>query len=381
MALKLSARGDIPPFIVMDVLRSANERAAEGEDILHLSLGQPDTPAPQPVLEAVKKAIDNEAIGYTDAMGIPVLRQRIADHYKYLYNQVIDPKRIMVTTGSSAGFLLSFLAAFEPGDKVALAAPGYPAYRNILTALGIEPVLIEAGPDERFQPSPELLDALGEELDGLIIASPSNPAGTMLDEQALKNIVDYCEQKEIRLISDEIYHGISYGMKATTALKFTDNSFIINSFSKYFSMTGWRLGWMVLPEDMVRPEECLGQNFFISPPTLSQIAGAAVFDCYDVLDEYVEHYTRNRDILLNELPSAGFGSLAPADGGFYIYADISHRTNDSHEFCRRMLNETGIAAVPGVDFDPYSGDHYMRFSFAGSQKTMLEAVKRLKNWK
>ncbi|WP_417431431.1 pyridoxal phosphate-dependent aminotransferase [Kiloniella sp.] len=380
MALKLSNRGDIPPFIVMDVLRAANERAAAGEDILHLSLGQPATPAPDYVLETVKSALDTEMIGYTDAMGIPELRQGIADHYMHLYKQKVDPRRVMVTTGSSAGFLLSFLAAFNPGDRVALAAPGYPAYRNILVALDIEPVLIEVGPKERFQPTAELLAAQGE-LDGVIIASPSNPAGTMLSEEALKSIIDYCDANEVRLISDEIYHGISYGTQETTALKFTDDAFIINSFSKYFSMTGWRLGWMILPEDMLRAEECLAQNFFISPPTLSQIAGATVFKCYDVLESYVAQYARNREILLNELPSVGFDNLAPADGGFYIYADISKRTNDSQSFCSRLLAETGIAATPGVDFDPFNGSHFMRFSFAGTEQTMLEAVKRLKSWR
>ncbi|WP_085899842.1 pyridoxal phosphate-dependent aminotransferase [Kiloniella majae] len=380
MALKLSNRGDIPPFIVMDVLRAANERAAAGENILHLSLGQPATPAPDYVLETVKSALDTEMIGYTDAMGIPELRQGIADHYKYMYQQEVDPKRVMVTTGSSAGFLLSFLAAFNPGDRVALAAPGYPAYRNILVALDIEPVLIEVGPEERFQPTAELLAAQGK-LDGVIIASPSNPAGTMLSEEAFKGIIDYCALHEIRLISDEIYHGITYGAEAPTALKYTEDAFVINSFSKYFSMTGWRLGWMILPEDMLRAEECLAQNLFISPPTLSQIAGAAVFNCYDVLEGYVAQYARNREILLNELPKAGFNNLAPADGGFYIYADISQRTNDSQSFCSRLLNETGIAATPGVDFDPFQGNHFMRFSFAGSEQTMLEAVKRLKDWR
>ncbi|WP_120497059.1 pyridoxal phosphate-dependent aminotransferase [Kiloniella sp. EL199] len=380
MPLKLSNRGDIPPFIVMDVLRAANERAAAGENILHLSLGQPATPAPDHVLETVKSALDTEMIGYTDAMGISELRQGIADHYKHMYQLEVDPRRVMVTTGSSAGFLLSFLAAFNPGDRVALAAPGYPAYRNILVTLDIEPVLIEVGPVERFQPTAELLAAEGE-LDGVIIASPSNPAGTMLSDEAFKGIIDYCTLHDIRLISDEIYHGITYESEASTALKYTENAFIINSFSKYFSMTGWRLGWMILPEDMLRAEECLAQNLFISPPALSQIAGAAVFNCYDVLEGYVAQYARNREILLNELPKVGFDNLAPADGGFYIYADISQRTNDSQSFCSRLLSETGIAATPGVDFDPFHGNHFMRFSFAGSEQTILEAVKRLKDWR
>lgn len=380
MALKVSARGSIPPFIAMDVLREANKRAAEGEDILHLEVGQPGTPAPRPVLEAVRQALETNLIGYTDALGLPDLRQAIAGHYQHSYGLELDRERVVVTTGSSGGFLLSFLGAFDAGDRVALAAPGYPAYRNILSALGIEPVLLECGPAQRFQPTVELLQAVGP-VDGLIVASPSNPAGTMVDRAHLAALVDYCAAEGVRLISDEIYHGITYGERGVSALELSEDAIVINSFSKYFSMTGWRLGWMVLPEDLLRPVECLGQNLYISAPTLSQIAGAAVFGCYDELDGYVRAYARNREILLNRLPEAGFDSLAPADGAFYIYADVGRMTNDSEEFCRTMLAQTGVAATPGTDFDPLRGSRYVRFSFAAKTSDIEAAADRLIAWK
>jgi aspartate/methionine/tyrosine aminotransferase len=380
MALKVASRGTIPPFIVMDVLRAANERAAQGQDVLHLEVGQPGTPAPRRVIEAAQKALETDRIGYTDAHGVPALRARIARHYREIYGVEVDPERIMVTPGSSGGFLLGFLAAFDAGDRVALAAPGYPAYRNILAALGIEPVLLLTDVEHRFQPTPDLLDAVPGRLDGLIVASPSNPTGTMLGRDRLRALVEACRERGVRLISDEIYHGISYGERAVSALELTNQAVIINSFSKYYSMTGWRLGWMVLPEDLVRPVECLGQNFFVSAPTLSQIAGAVAFDCRNELDAYVAAYARNRALLLEELPKAGFDRLAPADGAFYLYADVAHLTNDSEAFCRRMLAETGVAATPGIDFDPERGNRFVRFSFAGSTADMAGAARRLRAW-
>jgi aspartate/methionine/tyrosine aminotransferase len=380
MPLKVASRGRVPPFIVMDVMRAANERAAAGEDVLHLEIGQPGTPAPRAVLDAARRALEEDRIGYTDALGIPPLRQRLARHYREAYGVEIDPSRIMVTTGSSGSFLLGFLAAFDIGDRVALAAPGYPAYRNILTALGVEPVLLPTEAEHRFQPTPELLDAVAGPLHGLIVASPSNPTGTMLDRAALGALVDYCGVRDMRLISDEIYHGICYGERAVSALEFGDRALVINSFSKYYSMTGWRLGWMVMPEDLLRPVECLGQNLFISAPTLSQLAGLAALDCREALDGYVAAYARNRELLLGELPQAGFDRLAPADGAFYLYAEIAHLTNDSEAFCRRMLAETGVAAAPGVDFDPERGHRTLRFSFAGPEAEIAEAARRLKAW-
>jgi len=380
MVLKVASRGRVPPFIVMDVMRAANEREAAGGDVLHLEVGQPGTAAPDGVLAAARRALDEQLIGYTDAMGLPPLRRRIARHYAEWYGSEVDPRRIMVTTGSSAGFLLAFLAAFDAGDRVALAAPGYPAYRNILSALGVEPILLPAEAEHRFQPTPELLDRLAEPPDGLIVASPSNPAGTMVGRAEMQALVDYCREAGIRLVSDEIYHGICFEQPGVSALELCDEAIVINSFSKYFSMTGWRLGWMVLPEDLLRPAECLGQNLFISAPCLSQIAGEAAFDCGAQLDGYVAAYARNRALLLDQLPKAGLDRLAPADGAFYIYADVSALTNDSEAFCRRMLAEIGVAATPGIDFDPDRGRHFIRFSFAGREAVMAEASRRLHDW-
>ncbi len=376
MVLKVAQRGRIAPFIVMDVVRSANARAAEGAEVLHLEVGQPATRAPEAVRDAAKRALDETLLGYSDAFGLPELRRALAGHYAGAYGVTLDPARIAATPGSSGGFLLAFLAAFEPGDRVALAAPGYPAYRNILRALDLEPVLLESDLEHRYQPTPELLRQAGK-LDGLIVASPSNPTGTVLDRDSLQALVDYCEAAGIRLVSDEIYHGITYGSRATSALELTDRAIVINSFSKYFCMTGWRLGWMVLPEDLVRPVECLAQNFFVAAPTLSQHAAVAAFDCTEELDARVAAYARNRAILLERLPAAGFERLAPADGAFYLYADAGRLTNDSPAFCRRLLQETGVAITPGVDFDPARGHRFVRFSFAGSEDTMQAACDRL----
>ncbi len=381
MALNTAKRGAIPPFIVMDVMRAANEREARGEDVLHLEVGQPSTAAPAAVLEAAKAALTGDRLGYTDAFGIPPLRRRIAGHYRDNYGIDVDPARIVVTTGSSAGFVLSFLGAFDAGDRVALASPGYPAYRNILRSLGVEVVDLAVGPETNYQPAPHVLDGEGGNIDGLIVASPSNPTGTMTSGDELRALVAYCAEKGIRLISDEIYHGITYGERAVTALALTDDAIVINSFSKYFSMTGWRVGWMVLPESLLRSVECLAQNLFISPPTLSQIAATTAFDCGQELDANVARYARNRELLLSELPKAGYHQLASADGAFYLYANVAHLTNDSREYCRGMLEETGVAITPGVDFDTRRGAHHVRFSFAGSTDDMAEAANRLQAWK
>ncbi len=333
------------------------------------------------MIAAAKAALTSDTLGYTEALGLPALRRRIADHYKDRYGADVDPSKVVVTTGSSAAFLLSFLAAFEPGDRVALANPSYPGYRNILLALGVTPVSLPAGPDSRFQPSVELLRRAGGPLDGLIVASPSNPAGTMLGAAELGALSGYCADNGIRLISDEIYHGITYGRQAATALLTGDDAIVVNSFSKYFSMTGWRLGWMVVPADLARAIECLAQNLFISPPTLSQHAAIAVFDCRDELDANVARYANNRELLLDRLPKAGFDRLAPADGAFYIYADVGGITDDSEEFCRRMLSETGVATTPGIDFDEERGSRFIRFSYAGATGDMEEAAERLRAWK
>lgn len=381
MSLKISGRGQIDPFIVMDVMREANALDAAGEDIVHLEVGQPGTSAPARVRDAAIAALNADRLGYTDALGIPALRDRLAMHYSDFYGVSVDPARIVITTGSSGAFLLAFLAAFDVGDRVALAAPGYPAYRNILTALGIEPVIVETRLEDRFQPTLELLARVEGRLDGLIVASPSNPTGTMIGAAEMAGLTGYCRENGIRFVSDEIYHGITYGHESVTALEHDPEAVIINSFSKYFSMTGWRLGWMIVPPEMTRSIECLAQNLFISPPTLSQHAAMAAFDSQEELQSNIARYARNRDILLAELPRAGFDRLAPADGAFYIYADVGHMTNDSAEFCRRMLTEAQVAATPGLDFDPYRGNTYVRFSFAGSEDDMTRAVERLRRWR
>ncbi len=379
MTLKVAKRAEIDPFIVMDVMRAANERAAAGKDVVHLEIGQPGTGAPTGVIAAAHQALDNDRLGYANALGVPALRARIAQHYREFYGVDVAVDRVVVTSGASAGIVLACLAAFDPGDRVALAAPGYPAYRNSLTGLGLRPLLIETLASERFQPTPALLEQVKGRIDGLIVASPSNPAGTMLTPEALAVLAAYCAKRGIRLMSDEIYHGIEFGRRAAT-LATTDGAIVINSFSKYFSMTGWRIGWMVLPTPLVRPVERLTQNLFISAPSLSQIAATAAFECHDELQANVARYARNRELLLDRLPGAGFDRLAPADGAFYVYADVTRRTNDSLHFCRRMLAETGVAAAPGVDFDPGRGHVFVRFSFAGSTDDMAAAMDRLTDW-
>jgi aspartate/methionine/tyrosine aminotransferase len=381
MALKHARRGQIPPFIAMDVLRAANERAAAGADVLHLEVGQPSTPAPSRVLAAAQAALEREALGYTDALGLPALREAIAAHYRESHGVALDAERVVVTTGSSGAFILGFLAAFDPGDRIAMVSPAYPAYRNILTALGLVPVELPVGAAERYQMKPDLLAAEADALAGVIVASPANPTGTMLAPEQLAALAGYCRNMGIRLVSDEIYHGIVYDKPAATALATSDEAIVVNSFSKYFSMTGWRLGWMVVPKDLLRTVECLAQNLYISPPSLSQHAALAAFACRDELDANVARYAENRAVLQAELPKAGLARFAPADGAFYLYADVSHLTNDSREFCQRMLRETGVACTPGMDFDPLRGHTTLRLSFAGTRETIAEAARRLKGWR
>jgi len=383
MTLKASRRGLVPPFIAMDVMREANAREAAGARVIHLEVGQPGTPAPRGVLDAARRALADELIGYTDALGIPALREAIAADYRERYGVALDPQEIAVTTGSSGAFQLAFLAAFEAGDRVALAAPGYPAYRNILAALGLESVLVEVGENAHYQPNPELL-ADYPDLAGLIVASPANPTGTMIAPAELARLADYCRDRGIRLVSDEIYHGITYEGAAETARRFgpgdKTGAIVVNSFSKYYSMTGWRLGWLVVPPDLARSVECLAQNFYISPPALSQHAAVAAFGCRAELDGHVARYRRNRDRLIAMLRTAGLGRFAPAEGAFYLYVDVSSLTRDSEALCRRMLAETGVATTPGRDFDPIHGGDWLRISFAGSSEDIDEAATLLAAW-
>jgi aspartate/methionine/tyrosine aminotransferase len=377
----MTGRGDsIAPFYVMEVMKAAAQREAGGEDVMHMEVGEPSTGAPPQVIAAAQLALDGKIqLGYTDALGIPPLRARIAQHYRATYDLDIDVERIIVTTGSSAGFVLSFLAAFEDGAAIGSVEPGYPAYRNTASALGFTPVSIPSTAATRFQPTPALLDA-SPNLSGLVIASPGNPTGTMLDRPALQAVVDWSAAHHVRLISDEIYHGITFGDPAVTAAALTDDAIIINSFSKYFSMTGWRIGWMVVPTDLVSAVERLAQNLYISAPALSQYAALAAFDAKKVLDEKVAEYRRNRDMLLRELPKAGFDKIAPVDGAFYMFADVSGLTDNAQEFCQKMLAEAGVATTPGIDFDPVRGKQFLRFSIAGNFATMEEAARRLRIW-
>ena len=378
--LKISNRSLIPPFIVMDVMRAANERAASGSDVLHLEVGQPSSPAPKKVIETAQFVLADDKLGYTDALGIYLLREKISGHYRDTYGVNLDPRRIVITSGSSGGLLLSFLSSFDVGDCVGMATPGYPAYKNMLKSLGVKVVEVPVDSKSHFQLKREVLDKLSENLDGLIISSPSNPTGSMISSSGMSDLVDWCDRRGTRLISDEIYHGIVYGEQASTALSYGTDVIIINSFSKYFSMTGWRLGWMVIPESMIRSIECLAQNLYISPPSLSQMAAVAVFDCMDELNENVARYRINRDILLEKLPNAGLERFAPVDGAFYIYANVSHLTNDSSEFCKRMLSEIGVAMTPGIDFDGINGKSYVRLCFAGATQDINQAAARLQKW-
>jgi aspartate/methionine/tyrosine aminotransferase len=386
MALKVGRGAFAPPFMVMDVITAANARQASlppgAPHVIRMEVGQPGTGAPAGAVAAAQRALsEGRPMGYTEAFGLPSLRARIAGHGRAWYGIDIPASRIAVTVGASGAFPLAFLAAFNPGDRVAMATPFYPPYVNILTALGMEPVMLETGPETRFQPTISLLEAMDPRPDGLIVASPCNPAGTMLSAAELAAIARWCHANGVRLISDEIYHGLTYGQEQATAAAFSDSAIVVNSFSKYFSMTGWRIGWLVLPEDLVRPVECLAQNLFISAPHIAQVAAEAAFDCAPELDANIARYRRSRDLLLARLPEAGFSRISPAEGAFYLYADISERTNDSQAFCARMLAEAGIAASPGVDFDRRRGHHFMRFSYCGPEADMAAAAERLRKWK
>lgn len=370
-----SKRSDIAPFVVMDVMEAANALERAGRRVLHLEIGQPSTPAPRLVLEAAERALRDDRLGYTVALGAPALREAIAAQYTRA-GAAVDPDRIAVTTGSSGAFLLAFIAAFDAGARVAVAAPSYPCYRNILQSLDVEVVAVPCGPETRYELTPGLLDGLGR-LDGVIVASPSNPTGSVIDAPTLQALSAWCDAHGATLISDEIYHGIHYGRAPVTAAAISDRAYVVNSFSKYFSMTGWRIGWMVAPAPMVRTIEKLMQNLFISAPTLGQLAAIAAFGASEELDGHVARYARNRAIILDALPRLGLTRYAPPDGAFYVYADISPWTEDSVGFCSRLLHAAGVAITPGVDFDPDRGNRTVRFSYAADTASVEEAMTRL----
>ena len=377
-----SARSDVPPFMVMDVMAAAARIEAAGGKVVHMEVGQPAMGAPTPAIAAVRAALGKSALGYTESLGIASLRSRIARHYAETYRVPVSADRVIVTTGSSAGFVLAFLSMFEPGDRVAIANPGYPPYRHILTALGCEPVLIETDAATRFAITGEsLLDAHAKKpLAGIIVASPANPTGTMMPPDALATLIGVAEDAGIKVISDEIYHGLDYAMPAETAARLSENAVVINSFSKYFCMTGWRIGWMVVPRALARPIDRLQGNLAISVPTLSQIAAEAAFDGRTELVAIKHGYEDNRKILIEGLPKAGLSKFLPVDGAFYLYADVSEFSSDSFDFAKRLLQEAHVAATPGVDFDPVNGRHFVRFCYAGSAADMKEAVDRIGNW-
>ena len=373
--MRLSKRGDVDAFIVMDVMEAARAAEAAGRSIIHMEVGQPGTPAPLAARQALTAAMGQGALGYTVALGLPELREGIAALYKRWYGVDLDAGRVIVTSGSSAAFLLAFTALFDAGDKVALGEPGYPSYRQILRALSLVPLGIPTASANRLQPVPTDLE--GVDMAGLIVASPGNPSGTMLSHAALKALMDHCAARGISFISDEIYHGLHYADRATSALEISDEAYVINSFSKYFSMTGWRVGWMVVPENHVRIVERLAQNMFICPPHASQIAALAALDCIEELEANRKVYATNRSLMLEGLAAAGFTRIAPPDGAFYIYADVSDLTNDSLAFCAEILDKVGVAVTPGLDFDPVRGGSTLRFSYARSTPEIVEGLSRI----
>lgn len=366
----------------MDVMRAAAELEAQGRSVIHMEVGQPGTPAPEAALASLRAALDTETLGYTAALGIDALRARIAASYRDRYGVEVAASRIVICTGSSAAFVLAFLALFDTGGRVALPSPGYPCYRHILSALGCASPLIETGPETRWMPTLDAVAALHRDapLDGLLIASPANPTGTMIEPARLAELVRFCDDNGVWFISDEIYHGLTYEAPAATALSVSDDVIVVNSFSKYHAMTGWRVGWLVVPPSLVRTFERLQQNLFISAPAASQVAALGALDGTPELERNRQVYARNRALLLEALPQAGLTDLAPADGAFYLYADVSAHTEDSRAFAAAMLDEIGVAVTPGLDFDARRGHRFLRFSYAGTERDMAEAARRIAGW-
>jgi len=376
--LKPSARSAVDPFIVMDVMEAARAAEAAGRRIIHMEVGQPGTPAPAVARRTLADAMEAGSLGYTVALGLPELRARIAALYRDWHGIELNPDRVIVTAGASGAFLLAFSALFDAGDRVAAGLPGYPSYRQILKALSLQPVDIVTTAENRFQPVP---DQLPDDVAGLIVASPGNPTGTMLDQPALAALIGAAQDRGAAFISDEIYHGIDYDRAPVTALSVSDEVCVINSFSKYFSMTGWRVGWMVVPDHMIRTVERLAQNMFICPPHASQVTALAAMDATSELEANKAVYAENRRLMIEGLPAAGFASFAPPDGAFYIYADVSDMTEDSLALSREILDQAGVAVTPGLDFDPTRGHQTLRFSYARSTADIVEGLARLAKWR
>jgi aspartate/methionine/tyrosine aminotransferase len=378
--VSLSRRGEVEPFHAMDILAEANRLKARGAPVISMAVGQPSDPAPAAVREAAVKALHDGRIGYTDALGTAALRKAIAAHYQDHYGVEVPVERIAVTTGSSAAFNLAFLAMFDAGDAVAIASPGYPAYRNIMAALGLDVVEVETE-EAPYLTARQLAEAHARKpLAGLLFASPANPTGAIVPQAEMAALLAEARQLGISVISDEIYHRLNYAGSDVTALSLDHDVTVINSFSKYYCMTGWRIGWMVLPEKLVRPVERIQQSLYISPPELSQIAACEAFGASAELDFVKQRYAKNRELLMRRLPELGFALAAPMDGAFYAFCDVSRLTNDSMAFARKMLAEAHVAATPGRDFDTAQGNRFMRFSYAGSHEDMAEALDRIGRW-
>ncbi|MFP7570711.1 pyridoxal phosphate-dependent aminotransferase [Marivita sp. S2033] len=376
--MRNSSRGAVDPFIVMDVMEAARQAEDAGRHIIHMEVGQPGTPAPAAARDALSRAMQGDALGYTVAMGLPALRTRIAQLYGNWYDVDLDPARVIVTPGSSGGFILAFTALFDAGNRIALGAPGYPSYRQIMRSLDLVPVEIQTRPEARFQLEPS--DLSGIDYNGMMVASPANPTGTMLDKPALAALIEAAQAKGAAFLSDEIYHGVEYERKAVSALQISDDVCVINSFSKYFSMTGWRCGWLVMPEANMRQVERLAQNMFICAPHAAQVTALAAMDADEELEANMAVYRENRRLMIEGLPQAGFDRIAPPDGAFYVYADISHLTDDSRAFARDILDEAGVAVTPGLDFDPERGGGTIRVSYARSTADIVEGLERLRRF-
>lgn len=367
----------VEPFHATTIGRIAYELAAQGRDVIHMEYGQPSTGAPAAAIAAAHAVLDSDPGGYWES---PALRERIARHYAQSYGVTVSPEQVFLTCGASPAFVLALSCCFRPGAQVALARPGYVAYRNALRTLYLEPVEMPCGPEERYQVTAAALDALDPVPAGLIIASPANPTGTVIPSEELAAIAEVCARKNIVMISDEIYHGLTYGPAAESMLQHVPEALVVNSFSKWFSMAGWRLGWLVVPPALIEPARARIANMFLTPPVLAQHAGLVAFDCGEELEGHHANYARNRELLLAALPRLGLAHIAPPDGAFYIWADIAHMTNDSFAFCRQLLQDTGVATAPGIDFDPVEGHHFIRFSFAVSTREIEDAIERMVVW-
>ena len=375
-----SRRSNILPFLAIDMLTRANNLKSKGKDIIHMDVGEPGFKTPAHILEYAKIIIENKKIGYTESIGMPELRGKISDHYKYWYDEEVDSENIAVTAGASGAFLLTLLAIFDPGDTVAIMTPYYPAYVNALKALNINIIYLEGDIKTSYQPTVEKLESIKKNINGIIMASPANPTGSSINTDDLKKIANWSKKNKVAIISDEIYHGVEYGKFSETILKFNQDAIVINSFSKYFSMTGWRLGWLVAPKKIINTIEKLSMSLFLCPPTFSQLIAIKAFEDYDILNKNVLIYKKNRDILTSSFEDIGFFKYAPPDGAFYLYIDVSNITDDSTDLAIKLLKEAGVSSTPGKDFDYNLGNKFIRLSYAGDHKEILEGAKRIISW-